>query len=427
MWARARHFLEERLDRDRVRFVCWVLLLINLVLLAVAFLTADNRQTIFGPSLGADYAAFYGAGALLNEYPPERLYDLKLQDRLYHQLMPHESAEDSLPYANPPFLALPFRLLALLPYEWSFLVWLLLGAGLYLAGFALVWSTLKDLPAVESSTPLLLALSFEPFLVEAWVGGQLSAVGFFWIALALRCDRLHRPFLSGLALGFCLYKPTLLPLLLPMMVIARRWWALGGFVVCAFGLASVSLLAVGWQGCRDYVALLLGYASASTGSAPVFRLWKFVDLSSFFKLLLGGPSPVGWALLVAAVAASSPFLVRAWWAFGRLAENRQQLVWACTITWTLVFNLYVGIYDSTLAVLGALLTADALCQQKQQISQALTPTFKSLLVLLYLTPWASQFLARGVGFQPYTLVLLAVGAYQLALARARPEGPRMES
>src|SRR5207248_8813631 len=120
-----------------------------------------------------------------------------------------------LPYLHPPFVAFAFRPLAQLPYAWSFAVWLLLFGALYLAALVLTLKTLRSLPSADRSLILLLALSFEPFIMECWMRGQLSAFGFLCIALAYFWQERGRPTAAGVALGFCLYKPTLLVLLFP--------------------------------------------------------------------------------------------------------------------------------------------------------------------------------------------------------------------
>jgi hypothetical protein len=414
-----RHFLERRVQRGQVRFVSVVVLGMCLALLVVSVWTAEGGRTVFGPDLGGDYAAFYTGGTILNDYRSEQLYDLVLQDRIYHGLMQHALPEEKLPFANPPFIAVLFRPLALLPYAWSYGAWLVISAALYLGGLALLWNTLEHVPRTERSTVLLLALSFHPFIMECWIGGQLSTFGFFWIALALREERSRRPLASGLALGACLYKPTLLVLVLPMLVFARKWRTLLGFTASGLTLAGVSLAAVGWQGCRDFGRLLSGYASATTGSETVFRTWKFVDANSFFKLLFGDRPSLVWLAMAVVGIGALPFLIRAWWGMRGLPSARQMMLWSCTITLSLVLNLYVGIYDTILVVPGMMLTADALYRQ-QAPRESPPPPLKWLLVLLYVMPWGTQYLARSVGVQPYTLVLAALGTYQFALSRSLP-------
>ncbi|HZU38400.1 MAG TPA: glycosyltransferase family 87 protein [Gemmataceae bacterium] len=410
--------VERRLERGHVRFAASAVLGVSLLLLIVSVATTMRGGTVFGPSLGADYAAFYTAGTILNHYSGERLYDLHLQDRLFHELFPRVPEGEILPYANPPFLAGSFRLLARLPYAESFLVWLLISGGLYLAGLILLLSALRNIPATDKKLIVLIALSFEPFIMECWLGGQLSAIGFFCLALALYFERHGHSLACGLALGCCLYKPTLLPLVLLMLFLGRRWRILSGFGLMAAILAVASWLVAGPEACRDYGHLMLGYFSAATGSQGIFRLWKFVDLNTFFKLL--GLSAGLARLLVMTVALSiAPLLLHTWWTVKDKREEHRTLVWAGTIAATLVLNIYVGVYDSILVVLAALLTVDILCRRHVDGSTMLPPGYRMLLVLLYLTPWLSQGLARLTGVQAYTVVLAVVAGYPLWLARKR--------
>lgn len=413
MAATGLHF---RLERGVVRFVAVAILAVSVALLGVTVATTTQGCTVFGPSLGADYAAFYTAGTILHDYPAHRLYDLELQDRLYHELFPWVSASQMLPYANPPFVAGLFEPLARLPYTASLLTWLGISAGFYGAGLYLILGALKNIPRPDRRLIALIALSFEPFVMECWLGGQLSAVGFFWIALALRFEQQGRPLASGLALGWCLYKPTLLPLLLPMLVFSRRWRTLLGFALTGVALLALSLLVAGPDGCRDYARLMLGYASAATGNTAVFRLWKFVDLNSFLKLL-GVSAELSRSLVLGTLLLALPGLAAAWWKMDRRGNASPRLAWAATIACTLVLNVYVGVYDTVLLVLAMLLICDVYCQKGESLA-ALPSPLRLLLIVLYVAPWLSQLVARHSGVQIYTLCLMGAAAYPLVLGRS---------
>jgi hypothetical protein len=406
------------LERDKVRFVGVAVLAMAGLLLVVSFATFDGRGTFFGPPLGADFAGFYAAGTLLNEYPPDRLYDFDLQDEVYHRVLPGTPPEEQLPCLYPPFFAVLFRPLATPPYSWAYAAWLAVSVALSVAALALMRQGLAGATRIEWFTILVLALSFEPLVMECWLGGQTSAFGLFAIALALHHDRRGQPVRSGLALALCLYKPTLLLMVLPMMAAARRGRTLAGFALGVLGLGALSLLAVGWQGCLEYVQLFAGFAQRSVGGQSGFstRTWKFVDLSSFLNMLFGGPSLPLRLLLLTCFAIVLPFLGRAWWGLDRGGEGHRKVVWACTLTATLVLNVYVGVYDVSIVVLGVLLTTDVL-YKSSAATGGLPATWKWLLVLLYVVPWVSQHVAKATGFQPLTLVLAAVGTYQFLLAR----------
>src|SRR5262245_4997147 len=223
--------INRRLNRSDIRSICLLILVIYSITLCVSFATHASGRTVFGPQLGADFGAFYIAGKIFNSVSPSRIYDRDLQRKLYPELYPSAPLGEELPYVNAPFFVLPFPLLARLEYSWAYLVWILLSLGLYISGFTLLWKKLDAMPEDAYFVALLLALSFMPFLVECLAGGQTSAFGFFCFALAISCERRGRPIMSGIALALCSYKPTLLLMALPMLVITRRFSTIVGFLI----------------------------------------------------------------------------------------------------------------------------------------------------------------------------------------------------
>jgi len=409
--------VERRLTRRYIQSVCCLLLGFFLIVQTFSFLTNDKGRTAFGPYLGADFAVFYVAGSIFDVYPPERIYDVNLHTQLYRGLFPGVPPDAQLPYANAPFFVLLFAVLAHLPYQWAYLIWMMISIGLYVGGLWLLRGTYTSIPRDAWSTAMLLAFSFTPFLVEGLSGGQVSVFGFFWLALALSLERRRHLLLSGAALSVCAYKPTLLVLILPMLVITRRWGLLRGFAIGSLGLAVLSLLAVGWQGCCNYVEMLLLFLTTTTGAASGLRTWKYVDINSFSRLLAGEHAFVRWALVLAAVGGTLPLLVRGWWKANGERENVRSLIWAMTIIWTLVLNVYLGIYDTVLVVLSALIATDMLCHGGPDTHALLTPAYRYLLLTLYLVPWVTQPVARLTSVQLDTLVLAAFGFYLIRLLR----------
>ncbi len=126
-------------------------------------------------------------------------------------------------------------------------------------------------------------------------------VGFFAVAVAFCEQDRQRPVLSGLALSVCLYKPTLLLLFLPMLLITRSYRTLGGFVAGGLALTGIATAIQGigvWPG---YVRMLFSFGSAALRTRGYKVLTLYVDLSTFSALLLCGRS---WpALLVFVIAA----------------------------------------------------------------------------------------------------------------------------
>jgi hypothetical protein len=376
-WSR----IERWLNRDRIRFLCWGLLGVTIILMVLSFVTSDSHhQTRFG-SLGGDFAGFYYAGKILNGPTPEKLYDPATQDEAYYEIFPtlrpidEDHPGKNLPYIHPPIIAFVFRSLARLPYPTAYAVWLPISACLYGAGLAVTWRLLPSIPSGDRAVAFLLAVTFEPFLMECWLGGQLSAFAFLCMALAFYWEENGRPILSGLALGLCLYKPTLVLLLLPMLLVARRWWTIMGVGLTGLTLALVSLLTVGQRLCFSYIDALRSFSGTATDTGMERKDWKFIDLNFFFRNLFGEPTVVGKALVLIIAAVPLIFLIISWWRLDRTGEAYRRLVWASTVTWTMVINVYMGIYDMILVVLALLWTADIFYRPSNRL-EAYFPAFK---------------------------------------------------
>ena len=403
-----RRFIERRLNRRYIRTIAIVVLAIFTVILTVSFATAKRGRTIFGPFLGADFGAFYVAGQIYNNYGPASIYDAELHRRVYKEDFPDAPATEQLFYANAPFFVVPFILLSRLPYALAYLIWLTISVALFVAGFSMLWRALI-LPRELWLTALLVALSFWPFLVECLAGGQTSAFGFFWLAAAIALESRSR-FWSGLALALCAYKPTLLLLVVPMLLVTGRWLTILGMAVGTIILGLISLLVVGLQGCVNFVNRLLFFTNATTSTEGGLRGWKYVDLNAFMRLLMPHQTNVRWAMTAVIALLVMVLLVVKWW---RLREESQRrLLWALTITWTPVLTIYMGIYDSTILVLaGLLLTAELYSRGYR--SDSLPFSYRCFLLLLYLSPWFTQNIALLTGVQIYTLAVAAFGIYQL--------------
>jgi len=329
-----------------------------------------------------------------------------LHRRLYKDDFPDAPDNEELTYANAPFFVIPFIFLSRLPYAWAYLIWLLISLSLYIAGLRILWRSLPTLPQETWLTGLLLALSFWPFMVECLAGGQTSAVGFFCLALAIALESRSR-FWSGVVLAVCAYKPTLIILVVPMLLITGRWLTIAGLAAGNVVLGLISLLLVGVPGCVNFLNRLLFYSTAATSTEAGLRSWKYVDINAFMRLLVPHQPHIRWGITAVLVMLVVPFIVSKWWRLK--TESQWRLLWALTITWTPVVNMYMGIYDSTILVLAALL----LTAEFYSSADSLPFAYRCFLLLLYLSPMFTQNIALLAGVQIYTLAVAAFGIYQL--------------
>ena len=400
------------LERPCLHFISITVLVTAIIILVISCLTPVGRKTVLGTDSGHDYIAFYIVGKILNEYKPDQLYDLQLQYDLYHTLRPYSPAEEILPYPYPPFIALLFSPLARLPFVYSYLAWLFISLSLYMSGLILIFKSVHSIPRSHLLPCFLLALSFEPFIMECWMGGQISSIGFLALALSFYLYQRNRNILSGLALGICLYKPTLLIIILPFLLLTRRYKILLGFTLCGFVLTLISVFAFGWHTCVNWTELTFRFARL-TSAEDTIKMFKYIDLIAFLRLLFGEIGQTTRIIFYIIYGIWFAYFISLLRKFR--VENRcfHELVIASILTWTAVLNIYFPIYDSIIVITSLLLTIDACYGHFKNTSKTFNLQFKLFLILIYVTPWISQHLARHIGFQPYTIVLIGLGIYQL--------------
>lgn len=177
-------------------------------------------------------------------------------------------------------------------------------------------------------------------------GGQTSAFGFCVLAIAFGLHYKGRHIWAGLALALLLYKPPLLLLLVPMLILTFHWRLLLGFVVGAVTLALVSLMLVGVAGVAGYFTILKLFYVAVNSPTEIFQTWKYVDIGAAFRLLTGHRGDI---LRFGLLAITLPLLWRVW-----RRDRAGRLSWALAIVCTVLLNLYTPIYDSTLLILAVM-------------------------------------------------------------------------
>jgi hypothetical protein len=399
----------KRADLRDLNFIGWA------VFLCVVFIAFNQAMR---ETERRDFVYFYAIGHLLNHYSPARLYDFALQRNIVDTMMPSAPAVGQMgPFAYPPHLAMLFQPFAVLPYWTAFRLWMAISTALYLSGLYLLIKRFCGGDLLTDSLFLLFGVSFWPFINWILLGGQLSAIGFAAMALAIYWEDSGSHFLSGLALSVCTYKPTLLVLILPMLVVTRRAKTLTGFGAGALTFIVATAVAGGWQVWIDYVAASSNYAGISH-VLPV-RL----DVRA-----LAGAIPdawrVVWLLLICASGVAGAYLAVAWW---RARNDRPvTLMWATTITWTLVLNLYVPVYDSVQVIISLIATAAILTRLAPRL-------FYAFCLLLLISSYISSWFSSMASWQLLTPVLTAIAILQLAAcfgetSRIRlPEGaPRLD-
>jgi hypothetical protein len=391
--------------------LCWGLFVLLILVPAAIFFHARNVSgKVFRDFLPVDFIYYYGDGRLVKDYPPGALYDHDTQMKVFKEIYPETYSVS--PY--PPLVGEIFSLYARLPLEGAYFLWFGTSLLLYIAGITAGLKAAFPGEPLKHSLGLCFALTFPPFLGFNLVPGQLSSVAAFAVGCALFLERRSRPFASGLALSILSYKPILLVLILPMLLLTRRFRTLWGYLSGTAALIAISTALSGPGIWIAYAGLIrIWLHGAGVHGKAVYKHWTLVDLNSLSYGISGGRSTVGLAVLACLMLAIATWGATLLWRSAKFVGSSQYLAWAVTLTWTLLLNLYVPIYDTVLVVLAVMLTLGALSELDWGGAAAAAVVILGLCI--FVVSVFTQTYAEKHGFQPITALLFGLGLLQAAL------------
>jgi hypothetical protein len=301
--------------------------------------------SILGP-LMPDYLAHWTGGGLLLSGDSARLYDPETQSAFQTRAIGTEVPLSW--FVSPPIVAALYAPLALLPYNLSGLIWLVVSATL------LVWCTLSlrtfaPKLMMRKRGVVILAVLGSPIVFELLGGGQDSAFILAVWLLGIRLLRSGHSYWAGAVLGLGFAKPQLV-ILVPLVLLANRnYRALAGFVtVCAL-LLGITVGLVGFDGLRQWVSALaspLYQEQVQHGQA-----WKMVGLPSFVLALL----PPAWGTSIAPIVTAAALPIGAAILLLRLFKVRKlevdsRAIWIATLATTAAFSPHLATYDAILFI-----------------------------------------------------------------------------
>ena len=178
---------------------------------------------------------------------------------------------------------------------------------------------------------------------------------------------------------------------------------------------------VGWDVSVGYLDVLLSFRKNASAGGIEILTWKYVDLNNSLRLLWGGRSLVQSVAFVGLALMPLTYLACTWWRWPLMEATQRQWLWAATVAWLPILNLYVGIYDSIFVVQSLLIAADVLLRERRSENPLTDSGVAYCGLTIAATAWFSQNLARISGVQLYTLALIALGVLMLRLARPDSE------
>lgn len=385
--------------RHRWLDVAWLLVM----LVGLAGYLLNNRGGVLCAQMGTDFRGYYSSALIARQQDFAQVYDAVLQDE-YQRLLLYRCPGDrmeaglrvSMPYL--PVFVLLFLPLTGLDFTQSYLIFTLInvaGLALYLARFT------RAMQVPLGGLRLLQWVICLPALANLYLGQMnlllVIAVGEF--TLALVGGREKR---SGIWLGVMLIKPHTLILLLPGLLVSRRWRILLGFVASAAAILTASLLLAGVHGLLESSQLAARFAGPLIQTAPTMMNWRglALNLASFL------PSGLAWGTAVVGMLLTLGVVLFLWLSRSGGSPARWVLLilatyaGTCAVTWHAHFYLLMPLIP-----LLAYLDGQRLLPSGLLAAWLLAPPLVYWLVYL-LSPSLAR-VGFGMGMLALDLLLLA--------------------
>ncbi|HEX3722591.1 MAG TPA: glycosyltransferase family 87 protein [Nitrolancea sp.] len=264
------------LDRGRLRSVVssrrWILtagIALNTIFWIVRIAVEWSTLGMFYV-VGVDWSRFWGAARAFVVVGPKSGYDLNAIAHfmqpflLYYSDNINSVALKVGPAPYPPIFLALFAPFTIPPPQIGFLLWTI--ANLLIA-IPVARSLAGHFPADQQRAVTTLLLLFFPLMMALFVGQMVIILLFaFW--KAYQALEQGDDFRAGLWLGVLLIKPQYAVVLLAVLLLKRRYWAIGGSALTALAVLLSSLLVGGVDGVVAYVRMILvDYPNYSGGLA----------------------------------------------------------------------------------------------------------------------------------------------------------------
>lgn len=365
----------EKVRFNRNKIIEIIITFSCLMLLNVACLKIGTAR------LGIDYTTFYTTGKMILSGNISSIYDMTAHHAALEQYF--GTVPYLLEWIYPPTFLLPIVPLSYLGYDISFIFWLV--ATFALAAISVYYLTNKDKRA-----PFLLFLFPGTFLNIRWgQNGFLTAALFGFGVYFVETN----PLLAGLAFGLLTFKPQMAIFPFMILLLLKKWKAVGWSCVFACAIAVLSGLVFGFDTWLNF--FLTAQENASLLSASwAGTNWGIPTLSTALRCM--GLS--GWILnsiLILVAGISIYACVRIWRTTTRISFRAMALVLCLFLSFP-----YISLYDYAIFGIPFTLLFFDLVEKREQAFHPYA------LLLLWILPMVCLFLFVKTNIQLLPFVLI---------------------
>ena len=315
-----------------------------------------------------DFLQFPIAANLIAQGRATELYDDQILAGQIRAIVGRET-DVRLQYFYGPQVALPFIALRRFSFLAQAEIWVALSLLLYFGCIYLLWKSCTGLRCYRVLV-VVCACAYPP-LVHYFVRGQLSPAVLLCFTAACLAFLAGYDWLTGIALGFLVFKPQFLVAIPLVLVAAQAWKALAGITLSAGAQAAFTVFYFGPAVMRSYLDRLIHSAGRPGTTELALSPIQMHSLRAFWVLLIPWPRGV-WMLYVVSSLAVVGMAAAIWKSASPRALRFSALVIAAVLV-----NPHLYIYDLLALAPALLLVADWALNHEQHHSA------RSLQLLLY--------------------------------------------
>jgi hypothetical protein len=236
---------------------------------------AEQRLHTVPPRL--DFSAYYVAGRLASEKPPERLYyhwlypDGRIDPAAYADGWPratsHYGVSKAITFVYPPLFAVLMKPFAYFSYDVAYVLWTVFTVVLTFASILFSISLGGKQVSIELALILIVGLfSYFPFY-EGLVLGQVGSLILFVCACGIWLLSRNRIWSSA----FCLALATMIKItpiiVVPLLVFHRKWKWLAAYGCWMLCMLAFSIWQAGWAAHAQFLHSVMPSVSCGIPSS----------------------------------------------------------------------------------------------------------------------------------------------------------------
>lgn len=388
--------LKSLLTPWRLKWYSILVLLGVLIALLIVFFSGSGSKILSG-RLGGDFPAFYAAGRIIRTSGLNKLYDFDKQIKLQQDLFPDKKSY--LPFSYPPFVALAYVPISLLPYRIAYSLNILLSLSAFFLAFVCLKPIIQGLD--EYFLPIFaLSMTFYPFL-KSNLCGQNTAFTLMLITLIWRFTAEDRQYLAGIFVALLLYKPQFSIPLIGLFILSRRYKVASSGIFAGCLIIAISLFFTGIQPYKEWYNFIRWFSSADANvNAPNAVSWI-----GFLDTIFGTKNKIALILGATCCFATVVIISYVWTIGGTKSDFNAQMGLAAVSI--ILIPAHMMFYDAGLIILTYAVIIERIHTRKIELI--------CVIWLIGLT----QIFADRIGFSP--LFFLVILTFIISLFYIGPE------